>query len=170
MHSANIILLLIVLLPALIVTWFRINAVFLFFSLCLGYVLANIVSGDGTSLVYLLRNSLKTSMITPPDNLKLVILFTPVLLTIMFMFRSIDKSKALLNLIPSLCFTILILFLASPLVGSHLLGSINQSSFYIQLIKAKDLVLELISLVVLFFLFVDRLNRHGSQTHHRFNR
>ncbi len=159
MHSANVILLLIILLPALMIAWFRINAVFLFFSLCLGYVLSGVIGGDSSSLLSLFSKSFNSPTVTQPDTLKLIVLFIPVLLTAMFMFKSVKKNRALLNLIPAFCFSVLALILISPLISRHLLLSYSQSSFYLQLVKAKDLILELISLVILFFLFLDRLNR-----------
>lgn len=170
MSSASIIFLAIILIPTIVIVLLRINAVFLFFSLCLGYVLSNLITGDTNSIINLFNPINVNSPLIKTNSLKIIILFIPVIITAMFMLRSVKGRKNSLNILPAIGFSVLGLILVTPFLSHGISSQYSQSQYWLQIVKAKDLVIELVALVALMFLFLERIDGHDSHRSHKSKR
>src|SRR5688572_25624307 len=110
----NIELIVALIVPLIVLTVLRLNAAMVFMSLCLGYVLVEFVANDADSLISFLApdaNSLSAS------TLRLAMLFTPVVLTSIFLSFSIHgRIRVALNALPAAGVSIFGLLLAVPLL------------------------------------------------------
>lgn len=156
--ASSFALLIIIVIVLAIITILRINAIYLYFSLAVGYVLTNTISSDTNSLMSLFSSSSSPTIL---NNIKLIILFVPVVATALFMFRSIKKKKIIINLLPSIAFIILGLFLVIPLMTSSSSSFITSSSYWSNIVKAKDLLIEMSALITLTIMYIERLGRHS---------
>ncbi len=160
--TSLIVLISAVLLVLVIVSVFRINAVYLYFSLAVGYVLASTLSGDTNSLLALFSSSNTSSHLS---NVKLIILAIPVLATALFMFKSIKKKRILINLLPALAFIVLAIILIVPLLPNSNTDSLIKTSYWNDFTKMRDLMIELSALVALSILFIERIGRKKFKEH-----
>ncbi len=163
--TSLIILLSLALIALIIISVFRINAVYLYFSLAVGYVLASTLSGDTNSLLSLFSSNNSNSHLS---NVKLIILAIPVIATALFMLKSIKKKRILINLLPAISFVILAIILVVPLLPISATDKLTQTNYWINFSKARDLLIELSALVSLGILFIERIGRskfkeHGSR-------
>jgi hypothetical protein len=112
--------------PIILLMVLRVNAALVFLSLCLGDVLVQFASKDVNMLTSVFSAH---SPGTVPDNntIKLILLFLPVVLTIIFMIKTVKgHGKLLLNLLPAAGVGVLSALLAVPLLPlSTKLGIIN---------------------------------------------
>ncbi len=162
MMTPIIILLAIGIVLLVLISIFRINAVYLYFSLAVGYVLASNLSTDTNSLLSLFSSSTSSGSLT---SIKLILLLIPVIVTFLFMFRSIKKNKIVINLLPAVAFLALGYLLIVPILPSGLSSSIVKSSYWLNFIKAKDLLIELSALVSLSLLFIERMGKKRFKEH-----
>jgi len=153
------------LIPIFLIFIFGVNAIYLFFSLLIGYLLTNLLPGNVNRLVNLLSNT-QIIHVSRTYNSRLVILYLPVLLTFFFMIKSVKGHKRFINLIPSICFSILAIFLTLPFIKTSDLRNITDNSLFNQLIINKSLIIVLISLIILFFIFFERFKSKKSKKHH----
>src|SRR4051812_3807764 len=93
----------IVLLPVIGLLVLRVNAALVFLSLCLGDVLVQFVASDANQFITFLSTSRAGSQIhTSDDWLKLGLLLLPVILTAVFMIRTVrGPGRLLLNALPA---------------------------------------------------------------------
>ena len=148
----------IVLLPTIFLMILRVNATLVFLSLCLGNVLTEFVAGDTNDLLGMLSSSHATTPIHTTDNvIKLVLLLFPVVLTVIFMIRTVNgTSKLLLNLLPAAGVGLLGALLVVPLLPPGLAHNIVHSSLWDQVVKAQDLIVGSTALICLFVLWLQR--------------
>src|SRR3954466_10196044 len=100
--SPEVTLGLIVAVPVLILMFLRVNAALVFLSLCLGNVLVQFVAPDASSFMALFSASIPAGVDTGNDTLKIVLLLFPVVLTAIFMIRTVKGfGRLLLNLLPA---------------------------------------------------------------------
>src|SRR5580698_4651205 len=120
----------IVVLPLVLLMVLRINAALVILSLCLGDVLVQFVAGDAQSFLSLLSSSNATSKISASDQtLKLIILLLPVVLTTIFMIRTVrGHGRLALNLLPAAGVGLLGALLVVPLLPPGLSNNIVGSS------------------------------------------
>ena len=149
---------LIVLAPVAILLGLRANATLVFLSLCLGDVLVQFVAGDANDLLGLLNASNASTSIAP-DNamLKLTLLLLPVVLTTVFMIRTVrGTARLLLNVFPAAGVGLLGALLAVPLLPPGLAHNIVHSSLWAQVQRAEDLIVGGSALVCLLVLWLQR--------------
>lgn len=152
----------IIVLPILLIMILRINAVLVFLSLCLGDVLVQFVAPDAKSFVQLFagQNSQLTNLVS--DNIKVVLLLLPVVLTAVFMIRSIKgHAKLLLNLLPAVGVSLLAALLVVPLLSSSMRHGIVDSNYWTQVQRAQDLIVGSSSVICLLVLWLQRPKKHG---------
>ena len=154
--TSFIVLISVALLVLIIVSVARINAVYLYFSLAVGYVLASTLSGDTNSLLSLFSSSNTNSHLS---NVKLILLAIPVIATAFFMFKSVKKKRIVINLLPTLAFIVLAVILVIPLLPNSNTDSLIKSSYWIDFTKLRDLMIELSALISLSVLFIERIGR-----------
>ena len=166
--SPAVILGAIVLVPVAVLMVLRINAVLVFLSLCLGDVLVQFVASDANGLFSQLHASPITPAIqTSNDNVKLVLLLLPVLLTAIFMIRTIHgASRLLLNALPSAGVGLLGALLVVPLLPPGLSHNIVGSSLWLQVLRAQDLIVGASAVVCLLVLWLQRPKTGGKHRKH----
>jgi hypothetical protein len=148
----------IVLIPMIFLMVLRVNATLVFLSLCLGNILTQFVAGDTNDLLGMLSTSHATGTIHATDNgIKLALLLFPVVLTAIFMIRTVNgNSRLFLNLLPAAGVGLLGSLLVVPLLPPGLAHNIVDSSLWDQLVKAQDLIVGSTALICLFVLWLQR--------------
>jgi hypothetical protein len=155
------------LIPTAVLVALRINAAMVFLSLCLGYVLVEFVANDTDSLISFLAPDAKS---VSASSLKLIMLFTPVVLTAIIMLFSIQgRVRVALNALPAIATSVLGFLLAVPLFTPGLQRAIQSQAVWQETHRAQALVVGAGALISLLFLWAQRRNaRHaeGHRKHH----
>jgi len=144
----------------------RINAALVFLSLCLGNVLVQFVAPDANSFFSLF--SAHTAHAVTADNhlVKLVLLLLPMVLTAVFMIRTVRKGFKLgLNVLPAAGVGLLGGLLVVPLLPHGISHTIIESSLWTQIQRLQDLIVGLSALVCLFVLWLQRPSAGGEEKH-----
>ena len=157
----------IILLPIIFLMVMRVNATLVFLSLCLGTVLVQFVATDAEELIGLLTSPGAAAPFNADDNvLKLVLLLLPVVLTAIFMIRTVQgNGKLLLNLLPAVGVGLLGALLVVPLLPPGLSHNIVDSDLWAQVTKAQNLIVGTSALVCLLVLWMQR-PKTGGHKHH----
>ena len=102
-YDTRNLLAIIVLAPVVLLMVFRINAALVFLSLCLGDVLVRFTANDASSFLTTFSSShTVTSVTTSNSNIKIALLLLPVMLTSIFMIRTVQGStRLMLNALPA---------------------------------------------------------------------
>jgi hypothetical protein len=157
----------IVLVPVILMMVLRINAALVFLSLCLGDVLVQFVANDTSEFLTLHASKLpQQAAVTGNANIKLALLLLPVLLTSIFMIRTIHgTSRLVMNLLPSAGVGLLGALLVVPLLPSGLGHNVLDSSLWLQVQRAQDVIVGASAVVCLFVLWLQRPKTGGSRKH-----
>lgn len=156
----------IVLVPAILLMVLRINAALVFLSLCLGDVLVQFVANDTSNFLTLHANQVPQQAANAGnDTIKLVLLLLPVVLTTVFMIRTVrGNGRLILNVLPSAGVGLLGALLVVPLLPLGLSHNIVNASLWSQVIRAQDLIVGASALVCLLVLWLQR-PKTGSGKH-----
>lgn len=167
--SPEVILGAMVLVPAAALIFFRINATLVFLSLCLGDVLVQFVAPDANSFFQLFSAKVPNGFDNGNDNVKLILLLLPVVLTAIFMIRSVHgKWRLLLNIFPSAGVGLLGTLLVVPLLPPGLGHNIIDSSLWSDLQRAQNLIVGHTALICLLVLWLQRPKKgHGKFAKHK---
>jgi hypothetical protein len=157
----------IVLIPVLALMVLRINAALVFLSLCLGDVLVQFVAKDTTEFLTLHSNKLPQAS-TAGNSIKLILLLLPVVLTAIFMIRTVSgRGKLFLNLLPAAGVGLLGALLVVPLLPPGLAHNVVGSSLWTQANHAQDLIVGGSAVICLFVLWLQRPKAgHSKQGKH----
>lgn len=139
--------------------YLRVNATLVFLSLCLGDVLTEFVANDASSVTTLLSKSHVSSAVVSQTNnaWKLILLLLPVVLTTIFMIRTVKgHSRLLLNLLPAAGVGLLGALLVVPLLPATASENIISSSLWVQVTRAQDLIVGGSAVVCMFVLWMQR--------------
>jgi len=156
----------IVVAPVVLLMLLRINAALVFLSLCLGSVLVQFGAGDASSLLTDHADQLPQQAANAgSDTVKLVLLLLPVVLTLIFMIRTVSGSgRLLLNALPSIGVGMLGALLVVPLLPPGLSHNIVDSSLWEQVKRTQDIIVSASAVVCLLVLWMQRPKTGG---HHR---
>jgi hypothetical protein len=161
--TPEVTLALIVLVPVILLMVMRINAALVFLSLCLGDVLVQFVAPDATSFTELFSAHLPAGVDTGNDNIKIALLVLPVVLTAVFMIRTVrGHGRLLLNLLPAAGVGLLGGLLIVPLLPAGLSYNVTDSALWSQVQRAQDLIVGTSALVCLLVLWLQRPKTGGS--------
>lgn len=159
--SPDIILALIILVPIVLLTFLRVNGTLVFLSACLGLVLVQYVGREAADFIDLFLPSLS------PNNLKIFLYALPVILTIVFMIRTIPtKGKLFFNLLPVTGFSLLTTLVVIPLLPGNLTGSLFTSFVWDQLEQLQTIIVSTSALICLVALWTQRPKHHHDGKHH----
>ncbi len=165
MMPHDLTLLILALAPFLVLTALRINAAFVFLSLCLGAVLVQYVADDVNSFLGIFAahiNAVGTSTV------RLVLLFAPAALTAVFMLFSIHgRMRAMLNVLPAAAASLFAVLLAVPLLAPGMRSSVESQHLWHQLVSAQSLVIGLGAVFSLFFMWAARKKQKVSESRGR---
>ncbi|HEY8999642.1 MAG TPA: hypothetical protein VIM53_05010 [Candidatus Saccharimonadales bacterium] len=151
--------------PFLALTALRINAAFVFLSLCLGQVLVEFVSNDMNSFMRIFA-----ARVSPIGNstMQLSLLFVPPALTALFMIFSMrGRMRMLMNALPAAATSLFAALLAVPLLAPGLRKAIEVQSSWRQLDHARPLVVLLGAVLSLVFLWSTRKRQKANEDGHR---
>lgn len=164
--SPETILAAIVLVPVIVLMILRVNAALVFLSLCLGDVLVQFTANDASSFLTTFSGShTVTSVTTSNSNVKILLLLLPVVLTTIFMIRTVQGStRLMLNILPAAGVGLLGALLVVPLLPPGAAHNIIGSSLWDQAQKAQTLIVGASAIVCLFVLW---LQRPKAGKHHR---
>ncbi len=147
----------IVLVPVLYLMILRVNAALVFLSLCLGDVLVQFVAPDANSFMALFSAHLPAGMDKGNETIKIILLLLPVVLTSVFMIRTVKgHGRLLLNLLPAVGVGLLGGLLVVPLLPPGLSHNIINSSLWSQVQRTQDLIVGASALVCLLVLWLQR--------------
>lgn len=153
--------------PIVLLMILRINAALVFLSLCLGDVLIQFVARDTTDFLTLHADQVPRQAATAGGNtIKLGLLLLPVILTAVFMIRTIQgRGRLLLNVLPAAGVSLLGALLIVPLLPPGLSHNIVGSSLWNQVTRAQDLIVGASAIVCLFVLWLQRPKAGGKHKH-----
>lgn len=161
----NIELIIALLIPVIILTVLRINAAMVFLSLCLGYVLVQFVANDADSLISFIAPD-ATSV--SASTLRLVMLFTPAILTSLIMLFSVSgRFRVAFNVLPAIGVSVLAMLLAVPLFTPGLHYAIQFQTVWQEISNAQALIVGSSAFVSLLFLWAQRRHSKSAEHGHR---
>jgi hypothetical protein len=144
--------------PLLLMTVLRINAPLVFLSICLGDVLVQFVGDKAVEFFNLFLPKTMTS--TQTVNLALVLI--PVVLTMIFMIKSVKANRLALNVLPAVAASFLLLFTLKPLLPPDMITSIQSAPFWNAIDRSQELLVGGGALLCLFFLWLQRPKHQNS--------
>lgn len=158
MDAPTITLAALVLLPIVLLLWLRVNATLVFLSLCLGNVLVQFVAKDTLDYLTLHAGQVPAQASNAgSDTIKLVLLLLPVVLTTVFMIRTVHgQGKLALNILPAAGVGLLGALLVVPLLPSGLSHNVLRSSLWTQATNVQDIIVGASAFVCLLVLWLQR--------------
>ncbi len=166
--APEVILGLIVIVPVVVLLLLRVNATLVFLSLCLGSVLVQFVGNDPDSISSLLSSTGASQAIQASDNnLKLFLLLTPVILTTIFMIKTIHgNARMALNILPAIGVGVLGALLVVPLLPPGTAYGIIESDIWQQILNIQNIIVGGTAIVCLIVLWLQR-PKTGHSKHHK---
>ena len=147
----------VVVVPTLLIVLSRTKAAMVFMALCVGAVLSNYVGDVALDMAQLF---IKGYTETTGAVVQIGLLVLPVLLTILFLGRTLSPSKLLLNIFPALLTGIAILFLVVPLLPPGTAGAVYGSDVWNELSQYQAALLSAAAIISLFQLWA---SGHGQK-------
>jgi hypothetical protein len=115
-----------ILMPAVLTFFLKSNAALGFLALCGGFAATTLSGSDIDHLVGQTRITSLTS-----NNIDLALLIAPLLLTLLFTYRSItSKSSRYFSLVPALCAGGLLAAVAAPMFNDALQANVTDSAIW----------------------------------------
>lgn len=157
----NIELLIALIVPFVALIALRINAAMVFLSICLGYVLVELVAKDANSLISFVAPEAGSLSNT---TWRLGMLFVPVVLTCIIMAFSIKgRLKMIFNILPAAASAVLALLLALPLFTPGLRYALQDEAVWQQLSHAQAMIVGIGAFISLLFLWAQRRGAKKSE-------
>jgi hypothetical protein len=168
MDTPTITLAALAIIPVGLLLWLRVNATLVFLSLCLGNVLVQFVAKDTVDFLTLHASQIPQQASTASNNdIKLVLLLLPVVLTFVFMIRTVrGQLKLILNVLPALGVGLLGALLVVPLLPTGLSHSVISSSLWAKATNVQDLIVGASALICLLVLWMQRPKTGGHEDKH----
>lgn len=159
-----------VLAPVVVLMFLRINATLVFLSLCLGNILVQFVAEDANSFFSLFATKAGDSVSADNATIKIILLLLPVVLTAIFMVKTVrGHGKLLLNLLPAAGVGLLGALLVVPLLPGGISADITNTPLWEQVQRAQNLIVGTTALVCLLVLWLQRPktgeDKHGKHKH-----
>lgn len=156
--SPDAVALLFLAVPLVVLMLLRVNASLVFLSACLGAVLLHYVGNDAADFANMFLPFLSG------NNLRLALVFLPVVLTTIFMIKTVRGASLLFNILPAVGTGLLIAIMAIPLLPHDLAVQVQASSVWHTLQQVQALAVGASALVCLFFLWTQR-PKHSQDKH-----
>jgi hypothetical protein len=168
MNAQTITLAVLVLAPVAALVILRVNAALVFLSLCLGNVLVQFVAQDTTTFLTLHANQVpKQAANAGNDTVKLFLLLLPVVLTTIFMIRTVHgHGRLLLNALPAAGVGLLGSLLVVPLLPAGLSHNVVDSKLWSDATGAQDIIVGASAFVCLLVLWLQRPKTGGKHGKH----
>ncbi len=164
--SPAVILGILVVVPIVVLLVLRVNAVLVFLSLCLGNVLVQFVAPDTSSFMGLFSSHGVNVASASHNSIKLGLLLLPVVLTTIFMIRTVKgHARLLLNVLPAVGVGLLGALLIVPLMSAGLQHNIVATNLWQQAERAQVLIVGSSALICLLVLWMQRPKSGGEGKH-----
>lgn len=121
---------LIVAVPALLIVLARAKAALVFMALCVGTVLSTFV---GDSALDMVQTFFKGYNTTTQAIVQIGLLVLPMLLTLLFLAKTLSSSQFLINIFPAILTGVTVLLLVTPLLPAGTMNSIYGTEVWSQL-------------------------------------
>jgi len=152
---ANIWLIIIFLIPIVLLFLLRVNAIFVYLGLCLGYVLSQF--DGGTKIVTKLASSTKViERIGGTNDTRLFLLLLPPILIMLFMLKTSSKGKYKLNILPSIAVGLLAVITVIPLLPISTAVNIMNGSLWVDVTKYEGVLVAASALIVVILMLLHR--------------
>lgn len=133
---ADVLLAVLILLPAVLTFFLKSNAAIAFLALCGGFTATTL---SGSDIDHLVGQTKITSLTS--NNVDLALLLLPLLITLLLTFRSVtSKNGRYFSLIPALCAGGLLAAVAAPMFNDVLQTQVTSSPFWKQLKDAQSYI------------------------------
>jgi hypothetical protein len=162
-----ILLSVIVAVPIVLIMFTRVNAAVLFMSIYVGEVLVQYLGSDAATVVTVFSaHGTQFSNST----IRIILLFLPAALTMIFMFHSVKGSKLIINILPAIGTGLLIALLVEPLLSPGMQHTLGKEDLWQNVIQARALIVGVSALVSLFYLWFQHRKPLGSGHGHKSKR
>lgn len=121
---------LIVALPTLLIVFVRVKAAMVFMALCVGAVLSTIVSDSALDMMQTFVRGYNASTQT---SVQIGLLVAPMVLTLLFLAKTLSSSKVIMNIFPALLTGVVLLLLVVPLLPGGVSAGIYGTEAWNQL-------------------------------------
>ncbi len=118
------------LVPVLLIVLARVKAAFVFMSLAVGVILSNYVGDTALDMV---QTFVRGYNATTQSMVQIGLLIVPVLLTLLFLNRSLSNNKTIINIFPAILTGLTVLFLVVPLLPPGTSNGIYGNSIWLRL-------------------------------------
>lgn len=163
----QIILIALLAVPVVLLFVLRVNAAFVFLSLCLGAVLVQFVGPDAATISGSFSSQAPRVAMPNQSYVNLVLQLLPVVLTTIIMIHSVHgKPKNMFNLLPAVGVSALLALLTVPLLSYGLTREIMQLSLWKELENLQTLIISVSTLLTLLFLWMQRPKAHHDEHGH----
>jgi hypothetical protein len=140
------------LVPVLLIVLLRVNAAFVFLSLCLGDVLVQFTGNDAVSIF----TGASVNAQLPASTIKLLLLLLPAVLTVLFMIGTVKNSQKYFNVLPAVGAGVLTSLFVVPQLPPGLSHAITGSDIWHQIVTYQSGLVALSTLICLLFLWMHR--------------
>ncbi len=158
--SPDVIYVLLIAVPAVVLMVLKANASLVFLSACLGEVLLRYVGGEAKDFFATFLPSVQV------NDVKLLLLLLPVVLTAVFMMKTVSGARLVFNVLPALGTGLLVSFLIVPLLPGGLVASVQTSNAWHQAQNLQALIVGISASTCLFFLWLQRPKSVGKEAKH----
>jgi hypothetical protein len=159
---ADVLLIILILLPAVLAFLLKSDAALAFLALCGGFAATTL---SGSDIQHLVGHTKVTSLTS--NNVELTLLAVPLLFTLLFSFKTVSgKSRRYFMLKPALCAGGLMAIVAGPMFSDVLNSSVTDSQFWAKLKDAQSFVVGiglLASLVLVWSGSLAHSRSHGKK-------
>lgn len=157
----------IVLGPAIVLYFLRINGALVYLSLCMGEVLSFFLGGNAKTNNLILNNELLHSHIKSSNDVRLVLLLLPVIITAGIMVGTTGHKKWSPNILSALSVGLLAAYLVIPLLNFDASLGVASSSIWQKLVMYEPEIIGGTALYVLIMLALERskLASHKHKKH-----
>jgi hypothetical protein len=149
--------------PTIIFMVLRVNASLVFLSACLGAVLSQYVGAEANNFFSLFMPSLQG------NDIKIVLVALPVVLTTIFMIRTVHGGRLMFNILPALGASLLLAILIVPLLSDAQVATVKASTTWHQIENLQALIVGVSALTCLFFIWLQRpkTGHHEGKKYHK---
>jgi len=137
------------LLPVVLIVLLRVNAAFVFLSLCLGDVLVQFTGNDAVSIF----TGASINAQLPTSTIKLLLLLLPAVLTVLFMVKTVKSKQKYFNILPAAGTGVLTALFVVPQLPPGLSHAILDSNTWSQIQTYQSGLVAISTLICLLFLW-----------------
>lgn len=144
--------------PVLVALLLRVNAVFLYLSVAAGNLLVMSVADDADLVLGMVASGVNTRMVA-----RFGLLLVPVVLTLLFLRKTMPRSKMLLHILPIVGSGLMLAAFALPFLSSDAQAQVYDSTYGEIINSAQDIVIGAATLLTLFLAWFSYRNKDSKR-------